>query len=923
MDLPRTKDVKRDSPPDPGDDSEQKLLKMLDAIADEAQRVKDHWVKDVDLTRDLDLYRGKLKGNADDRYFDCNFVGAFIDRMVAQLTDNRPIIRLENRKAGISKVARSVEKVIQCVWDESKVQRGLFKLANNAAVNRSAGLYTGFDTETDTPVVELLRIAQVLVDPNVVESGQLDSAEYVRIERVMPLAEIRLKFPGRGSLVKSDVNISHIGQEPKRRASMFDGLRSGTMTRDTIPRARVYEWFIQDRATSDTGDRLFPSYRRIICSDDVVLWDGPNPFWDGRIPVDWFDWMVDPEHIWGHCLVGETRISTERGIVPLTEAMHCKTTESGLILDFIPQGVKPVYRLTTRHGYQITGTGHHRVHQANGGWVELSRAAGSTIALVPPRFADDTYVAEWSDVPCATTRLVIDESWGRFLGYFMGDGSYHGSGHANAAVSTSALEIACFDGDQDVIADVQQLLQSKFGKETTVRLAATHGVRVRLRGQALFGPLRGCDVVRKTDHLSNHRWSRYVHVPEVIWRSPKSVVREFLRGLFESDGSVDLRGRVSLASKKTAFLRDVQLLLLGFGITCHLRPAGRYAGKLELTVLESAAFYTEIGFIGIRKQERNKKALVTRTASCHPIVFADVAQTVEMAGEAAVFDLTLPAPHLFSANGIGVHNSEPARLRKMQLAFNQLIDGLIENQLLTNIISIVGDADSLPPEMWKKLQNIKSSLLLQKKNRNSTLNVTPPQPFGQDKIQIARSIFTYAQLLTGVTDVTLGDAPGSLQSGLAIEGLQEGANLMTRARASRLEDLMNRVGQKLISRVFQFVTSDRVFTMVGPTAEAVAYAMARSELFINDKGQPMTQADQRDALRFMRFSVIPGSSAPGSRLARARMMAELVKLGAASRRDVLQAADFQDPDDMLKRAQEDAGQNPVFQAMAKKEGKPE
>ena len=567
MDLPRTKDVKRDSPPDHGDDSEQKLLKMLDAIADEAQRVKDHWVKDVDLTRDLDLYRGKLKGNADDRYFDCNFVGAFIDRMVAQLTDNRPIIRLENRKAGISKVARSVEKVIQCVWDESKVQRGLFKLANNAAVNRSAGLYTGFDTETDTPVVELLRIAQVLVDPNVVESGQLDSAEYVRIERVMPLAEIRAKFPGRGSLVKSDVNISQLGQEPKKRSSMLDGLRSTTTTRDTIPRARVYEWFIQDRSTSNTGDRLFPSYRRIICSDDVVLWDGPNPFWDGRIPVDWFDWMVDPEHIWGH--------------------------------------------------------------------------------------------------------------------------------------------------------------------------------------------------------------------------------------------------------------------------------------------------------------------------------------------------------------------GESARLRKMQLAFNQLIDGLIENQLLTNIISIVGDADSLPPEMWKKLQNIKSSLLLQKKNRNSTLTVQPPQPFGQDKIQIARSIFTYAQLLTGVTDVTLGDAPGSLQSGLAIEGLQEGANLMTRARASRLEDLMNRVGQKLISRVFQFVTSDRVFTMVGPTAEAVAYAMARSELFINDKGQPMTQADQRDALRFMRFSVIPGSSAPGSRLARARMMAELVKLGAASRRDVLQAADFQDPDDMLKRAEEDAGKNPVFQAMAKKEGKPD
>ena len=107
---------------------------------------------------------------------------------------------------------------------------------------------------------------------------------------------------------------------------------------------------------------------------------------------------------------------------------------------------------------------------------------------------------------------------------------------------------------RDVIADVQQLLQSKFGKETTVRLAATHGVRVRLRGQALFGPLRGCDVVRKTDHLSNHRWSRYVHVPEVIWRSPKSVVREFLRGLFESDGSVDLRVAYPRVKKQRSYV---------------------------------------------------------------------------------------------------------------------------------------------------------------------------------------------------------------------------------------------------------------------------------------------------------------------------------------------------------------------------------
>ena len=48
MDLPQHKagaPVKPDSPPDHDDDCEGKLLKTLADIADEAQRVKDHWVR--------------------------------------------------------------------------------------------------------------------------------------------------------------------------------------------------------------------------------------------------------------------------------------------------------------------------------------------------------------------------------------------------------------------------------------------------------------------------------------------------------------------------------------------------------------------------------------------------------------------------------------------------------------------------------------------------------------------------------------------------------------------------------------------------------------------------------------------------------------------------------------------------------------
>ena len=56
---------------------------------------------------------------------------------------------------------------------------------------------------------------------------------------------------------------------------------------------------------------------------------------------------------------------------------------------------------------------------------------------------------------------------------------------------------------------------------------------------------------------------RDVHVPEFIFQSPKSVIIEFLRGLFEADGFNDYNcPRIVLFSKYEKFLKDVQLLLL-------------------------------------------------------------------------------------------------------------------------------------------------------------------------------------------------------------------------------------------------------------------------------------------------------------------------------------------------------------------------
>ncbi|MGL5936207.1 MAG: hypothetical protein ACRCZI_11375 [Cetobacterium sp.] len=539
----------------PVGNDERLLLSRLRDMRQEAERHKDEVMTRTDnLTEedDLKLYRGEV--GPKDRLFDANFVQAFIDRMVAGLTDNRPTMRIEHRKLGLKNVARVLEKTITGVWQESDLQRQTFKMCYNAAINRSAGLYTGYDSLEDEIFVEVLRKDQVLVDPLTVEAGFFDRAEYLFIKRVRPVSDLKRRFPGRATLIQADAPVSTPQSGRREVDSPLPDLLKRKRDKDlkfarkgAVDRAIVWEGFVQDRQLSPSGEVLFPTYRHLIFTDDVVLSDGPLEFWDGRIPIDWFDWGVDPEHPWG--------------------------------------------------------------------------------------------------------------------------------------------------------------------------------------------------------------WS------------------------------------------------------------------------------------------------------------------------------------------------------EPMRLRRLQTSFNMLVGGLIENQILTNFISIILDDNVLDSKQMKQLSKVRNSLILRKSGGpNKQIQMQPPPTFGSDKVQIGRMLFTFAQLLCGITDVTLGENPGSLQSGQAIEGLQEGANLMTRARASRLEDFFTRVGNKLVSRIFQFVTADRVFQIMGPTGDALEYAFQRNQLFLNDDGNPLTDKERKDVFRFLRFSVLPGSSAPGSRMHRAQLAMQLNALGLASGKYVLEAADFPDPDGMINEA---------------------
>ena len=103
-------------------------------------------------------------------------------------------------------------------------------------------------------------------------------------------------------------------------------------------------------------------------------------------------------------------------------------------------------------------------------------------------------------------------------------------------------------------------------------------------------------------------------IPTAVLRAPQAIVRAFLRGLFDSDGTVERRGGYpSLCSASKRLVDEVQLVLLNFGILAAKRTRRvQYRGRtkeyheLEMRGAEADLFHEEIGFDLDRKHALHK-----------------------------------------------------------------------------------------------------------------------------------------------------------------------------------------------------------------------------------------------------------------------------------------------------------------------------
>lgn len=310
------------------------------------------------------------------------------------------------------------------------------------------------------------------------------------------------------------------------------------------------------------------------------------------------------------CVPGDSRVATQRGYIKIKDIQKDDYAyqEDGTlrkIKRLIDQGVKTTSTIRLKNGMEFTSTDSHRLRivdkDGNYVWKTMSGlSAGDWVAISPHKFAEkEVYLIPSSpsthhnSLPVYTQEK-LSSLLAEWIGYITGDGS----------VSESGVKWVVNDQDEDVFERINFITEVLFARKLTDNAQQYRGVLEHgLYSKELVKWLQENGVTKQ-------------NVIPAIWESPKKVVSAYLRGLFESDGSISSRKKgcaISFASSRKQIVLDVQKLLLAFGIYSYVQrvensrvmPGKTFVGHVLVLYRESnQKFMQEIGFLSKRKSEK-------------------------------------------------------------------------------------------------------------------------------------------------------------------------------------------------------------------------------------------------------------------------------------------------------------------------------
>ncbi|MBI3334279.1 intein-containing adenosylcobalamin-dependent ribonucleoside-diphosphate reductase [Candidatus Pacearchaeota archaeon] len=367
------------------------------------------------------------------------------------------------------------------------------------------------------------------------------------------------------------------------------------------------------------------------------------------------------------CVTGDTKVLTQDGKWTRIDAfLDQKTTiltNTGIVQEAeidgsFKTGKKPVYKLTTESGYELKLTADHKVYTVNRGFVEARELTRDDRILLPAR-------------PVAPLTEVADPTFHQMLGVCLGDGCGGKAAHQMIQFTMNKPTEA------PIVEKFAEYVSTNYEQATHHNTPATVQII----------PTSAKYVITNTTLLK--KFSQYVDVAQLadqkrisdaLFALPLSAQKYVLQGLFTADGTVANYGAksqyVAFDSTSLQLVKDVQLMLLGFGIKSKLymnRRAGKSVsllpdgkgGMRECPVKEMHSlrisrssrilFEKAIGFMPESPKQARLQQLNAQVTAYkdYPI---DAVESLDYIGVEEVYDLTEPMTHTFVANGITTHN---------------------------------------------------------------------------------------------------------------------------------------------------------------------------------------------------------------------------------------------------------------------------
>ncbi len=339
----------------------------------------------------------------------------------------------------------------------------------------------------------------------------------------------------------------------------------------------------------------------------------------------------------GKCLAADAEIVLEDGSIATIEEVYRRRQARLLTLGadhklrtaspsaYVDDGKRPVFRVTTRLGRQVTATAPHPFLTVRG-WRPLDDLRPGDHIGVPRQ------LPVFGDRPMRDCEV-------KLLAYLIGDGGLTGANPTFTNTNPRLLEeFANAVSQFSALQTRRRHAVATLGTEATTEGLSSGGPTRSEAAKSAFGELlRKVELRDKSAHDKS--------IPAPVFQLPRAQLALFLNRLFATDGWATVlasgQAKIGYATVSERLARQLQHLLLRFGVITSVRRRSlkykaerRQAWQLDLTHARSIrTFVEEIGIFG--KEERAWRCVEAVAGRAHhtnrDVVPAEVWERIDAA----------------------------------------------------------------------------------------------------------------------------------------------------------------------------------------------------------------------------------------------------------------------------------------------------